>query len=84
MFDIGLGIVKVSIDRDDMGIVPSLSGHLQFLHLADTVFWIKDDSFSTWNIGKTCHGSFTSVPGCRCQDDDFIFQTVLLAAVVMK
>ena len=62
MLHISLGIIKVTINSDNMSIVASLSGHLQLLYLADTVFWIKDDNFSTWNIGKTCMAALPVSP----------------------
>ena len=84
MLNVGLSIVKVSIDGDDMSIVPSLSGHLQLLHLADTIFWIKDDNFSTWYICKPCHGGFPSVSRRRRQDDNLVFQAMLLGSCCHK
>ena len=84
MLDVGLSIVKVSIDGDHISIVPRLSGHLQFLHLADTVFWIKDDDLCSWNIGKTGHSSFSCITRSRCQDDNLVFQTVLFSCCCHK
>ena len=79
MLHISLSIVKVSINSDDMGIFARLSGHLQLLYLADTIFWIKNDNFCSWDIRESCHSSFTSVSRCCCQDDNFVFQAVFLS-----
>ena len=67
-----------------MGIIPRLSRHLQLLHLADTIFWIKDNDLCSWNIGKTCHSSFSCISRSRRQDDNFIFQTVLFSCCCHK
>ena len=69
---------------DDMSIVPSLSSHLQLLHLAHTIFWIKDDNFSSWYIREPCHSSFSSVSRCCCQDDNLVFQAVFLSSCCHK
>lgn len=66
MFYVGLCIVKVIVNGDNMSIVVSLSSYLQFLYFVDIIFWIKDDNFSIWNICEVCYSSFFSIIRCCC------------------
>ena len=72
-----LGIVKISMDSHNKGIVPFLRNHLLFLNGADTVLGIKYDNTGAFHICKACQGRFACIPGSGCQYDNLVFYLIL-------
>ena len=68
-----LGIVKVSFDAYNAGVIPFLGSHLQFLHRADAVFREEYHDFHTVYASKAFQRRFSCITGGCCQNDNFLF-----------
>ena len=61
VFNTGLTIVKVTVNRTNTNIVTILCSHLQFLHGADTVIGIEYKNLCTLNILEAFKSSLACI-----------------------
>ena len=69
IFDAGLGIVEITVDRTDRHVAAGLRGHLQFLHRTDPVLRIKYDDAGFIDVRETVQRGLAGIARSGDQDD---------------
>ena len=75
-----LGIIKIPLNTDYTGIVPSLGNHLLFLDGAYPVLGVENDDLCPRHIRKAGQSGLACVAAGCCKNHDLIFHMILAGA----
>lgn len=84
VFDIGLGIVEVTVNSHHVGISPCLRGHLQFLDLRYPVTRIEDNDLCARNVRKPAMAALPVSPEVAVRMTISFSKPCFLVAVAIK